>query len=448
MPTNPYLSTVSKDDAMASEAIQQDAATEIVKLFPLRVRRIELKDFRQFDDFAINFPIEGPTVLIGVNGAGKSTILDAVSIGLSWLAKRLESPSARGRYPVVEDVKNSKTQAFVSIEASFGQHSARWRLSKSMKGFTLDYVTDVDSLNRIARPWRTANSDRASISALPLLCHYGVGRSVVDIPKRVGALKNGSRFEIYRDSLNGLKLDFRSFFRWFRDREDIENEFARRHIEYHTDPQLDMVRQAISSVVPGFSEPYIVRVGNKMMIKDSSGAEVAINQMSDGERTLFTLVADLARRAAISLEDSELDIKLENAFGVVIIDEIELHLHPDWQLKIVQRLQDAFPGIQFICSTHSPTVLSNVPDSNSFALNGRKVTSPRTYGRTANALLVQAFGTEVSNTSIAEKIDELYAHIAAHRITEAKALLNELKEKVSEDERLVEAEMALWIPES
>ena len=121
-------------------------------------------------------------------------------------------------------------------------------------------------------------------------------------------------------------------------------------------PELQAVRQALESVFPGVSEPHIQLNPLKFAVKRE--AEILdIMQLSDGYKTLLSLVIDLAIRMALANPDSKKPLETE---AVVLIDEIDLHLHPDWQRKVLGDLLRTFPGTQFLLTTHSPFIVETI----------------------------------------------------------------------------------------
>ncbi len=161
------------------------------------------------------------------------------------------------------------------------------------------------------------------------------------------------------DALAVGRLKFRSLFQWFKMREDVENErkVAEQNLSLE-DPQLSAVRRAITAMLPGFSGLRIQRDPLHMVIRKGD-ATLVIDQLSDGEKLLLALTADVARRLAMAYADQGDPLQGE---AVVFIDEIELHLHPAWQRRVLGALRGTFPNCQFIVTTHSPQVLSEVPN--------------------------------------------------------------------------------------
>ncbi|HAY4071163.1 TPA: AAA family ATPase, partial [Vibrio cholerae] len=189
--------------------------------------------------------------------------------------------------------------------------------------------------------------------------------------------------------------NFNDFFSWYKEIDDIINEFkandsiTKEEIEYllsKTDNkekigslisqllekknnynnnedreflirQQKVIQESIKTFVSDIDQVKISRTPHLDMTVIKNGSEISIFNLSQGEKTLIALVSDIARRLVILNPSLENPL---NGYGIVLIDEIDLHLHPKWQQTIVQKLENTFPNIQFILSTHSPLVLTTV----------------------------------------------------------------------------------------
>jgi predicted ATP-binding protein involved in virulence len=193
---------------------------------------------------------------------------------------------------------------------------------------------------------------------LPLPVYYHVNREFFDdipVPQETYKQYWSKRVNVYDQALTGVRISFKSFFEWFKELEDVENELRRDASDYR-DRHLEAVRRAICSVLPGFSNLRVRRTPMQMAVTKQE-RELIIDQLSDGEKGLVALAGDLARRLAIA--NPGLADPLQGN-GVVLIDEIESRLHPAWQREIIPALTRTFPNCQFIVTTHSPQVLSQV----------------------------------------------------------------------------------------
>ncbi len=335
---------------------------------------LELVHFRSARQLTIDLE-PGLNVLVGVNGAGKSTVLDGLAIMLSWAAARLRSPHSSGRRIVEMDIHNEKAFAWLELTcttASDRDETVFWRLTQTRKGRNpeldpqdpLHGMTSLTALNEWASSTREQIGRSNEQVNLPLFAYYPVNRSVLDIPLRIRKPHTFNLLEAYDGALT-TGANFRSFFEWYRNREDLENERFRESPQvvgeatsasFTEDSQLCAVRRAIRTFLPEISEISVKRSPLRMEVT-KNGGKYRVDQLSDGEKCLFAMVGDLARRLAIANPSRENSLEGE---GVVLIDELDLHLHPAWQRMVAPRLIETFPNCQFVVSTHSPQVFGEV----------------------------------------------------------------------------------------
>lgn len=386
----------------------------------------------------LEFP-EGRTVaLVGVNGAGKTSVLDGLAIALSRLEARIRTSHGRGREIKEDDVRVGSKRLEIQIEVGWQDLVADWQLEKSLWPVLAQNGSALESLTEMADGIRSRLEHNES-SSVPLMVFYPVNRSVVDIPLRIRKPHVFDQRAAYEDALSGASADFRRFFEWFRDREDYERE-CRDEKPGWRDPQLEAVRRAVEAMVPGFERLRVRRQPLRMLV-DKGGEELAVNQLSDGEKCLLAMVGDLARRLALANPALEDPLQGE---AVVMIDEIELHLHPAWQRRVVPALERTFPRSQFILTTHSPAVLGHLEPHCVFLLTGNSqepVRTLTTLGQDANRLLEDVFGVPARPQEFERQLDELFAAIEANRLEEARDLTRRLREIFgSREPELVRAE--------
>jgi predicted ATP-binding protein involved in virulence len=228
--------------------------------------------------------------------------------------------------------------------------------------------------------------------------------------------------------------NFRRFFEWFRVKEDLENEtrLSENNIEYR-DPQLQAVRKAIEAFMPEVSDLRVKR--NPLRMEVQKGSErLIIDQLSLGERSMLALAGDLARRFAIH---NPLSPNPLEGVGIVLIDEIDLHLHPQWQRSIIQNLTHVFPNCQFIVSTHSPQVIGEVNPS-CLRILGRDhegkmtVSIPEaSIGLDSAEILSVIMETRIRNEVVDAKLMEIFGKIDAERFDEARTEIQSLKAELN-----------------
>jgi predicted ATP-binding protein involved in virulence len=269
---------------------------------------------------------------------------------------------------------------------------------------------------------------------MPIFVNYGVSRAVTDIPLRI--IRNRHEFDqksAFEKSIES-KIDFRLFFEWFRNQEDYENQIRAHENSAYKDVALSAVREVTLGLFDSSTNLRITRNPLAMKI-DKDGKALSINQLSEGEKCLIALLGDLARRLTLANPTSK--VPLEGG-GVVLIDEIELHMHPRWQRKIIPFLIERFPNVQFIISTHSPQVLGELDSGinilsmkrESDNLEIQKINSMN--GWDANSILEDYMETDSLSVYAKKLIQDIYVSIENIKdrddIEAAKTKIGELKQ--------------------
>ena len=321
------------------------------------LNRLRLENFRRFKDVEMKFA-KRLSVLVGINGAGKSSILSAISTLLSWYVRRLVSPNGTGAGMAISerDIQTDALSSTIALAIDDVGREVSWSVSKTAKGAPIfDARSDLRELTEYVKDLRASK-----LASVPIIAAYTVNRSVLDIPLRIKKHHEFSVLSAYDDAFDRA-ADFRRFFEWFREWEDVENEriadtLSTGGVPYRANNELAAVRRALSRFLPEFSDWKIRRTPLRMEVK-KDGEFLSVDQLSDGEKCMIALVGDLARRLVVANPEQE-DPLLGN--GIVLVDEIELHLHPEWQKSVLPRLLQTFPNVQFVVTTHSPLVLAQL----------------------------------------------------------------------------------------
>jgi predicted ATP-binding protein involved in virulence len=395
-----------------------------------------MQSFRGIGDLTIDFDEKEPTVFIGINGVGKSSILDCLAILLSRFSSAIQHSTASGRLFTEEDIKNDKNETHNEIITDFESQKFTWSLTKVKKGRMKDTSTNLSEINKIAENIKHKLSSSLSEEYnLPVIIYYSTNRAVLDIPLKIRKQHSFEQIDTYENALSGTGSEFRIFFEWFRKQEDLENELRLENNPDYRDKQLEAVRQAISSLIPNFTKLRVRRSPLRMTLQKDD-EELIVNQLSDGEKCLLAMVGDLARRLAIA------NPGLKNplyGFGVVLIDEIELHLHPKWQREIIPALTRTFPHCQFIVTTHSPQVVGEIKPQGIYILekteNGIIVQRPQSsYGRDSNQILEDLMDVPERKQEIKNRLLELFRLIDDGNIPNARKLKQSLEQDIGYDE--------------
>ena len=412
----------------------------------MKINKIVLSGFRGIRDMKLEFT-DRVNVLVGANGAGKSSILDAIAILLSWFPARIRHASGSGRKITDLEINNRTHQAIITIYISIGRNDISWTLAKTKKGLIGRGVkSNLAAMAQIVKEYQRDIQQAENTCALPLLVYYPINRAVFDIPLRIRGKHEFGILEAYDDSLTSGS-NFRTFFEWFRNREDLENENRKyRHVFLKPegwqfpDPQLETVRKAFDQLLPGFYEVTVRRNPLRMTV-NKNDEELRIDQLSDGEKCLMAMVGDLARRLAIANPNADNAL---NGRGIVLIDEIDLHLHPAWQRMVISNLHKTFPNCQFIVSTHSPQIISHVDAESLFLLSqtsdGIKCSKANeSYGKNTDRILEDLMRVDARPHEIKLQLKDLYQTIERGELDRAKSTVARMKEIIGDDPELTKA---------
>lgn len=329
----------------------------------MKIKKLQLENFRRFNDFKICFD-KNLTVLVAKNGAGKSSVLDAVAISLGAFLTRL--PKVIGKSFEDTDFKvlsDGSKPAYMRITCDSYNNVSWDRTEKRDKAKkTESQVPEAIGLKNLYHYVDTfidAHNSKEEYT-LPVFIYYGTGRGVFDVPARKkGFGKDFSRFDALSGALES-RTNFRRFVEYFYFLEERESKLQKERRSFDVElPELKSIRTAINKFLPEFSNPRGVYPAGIMLdwLRDNKKQELRIEQLSDGFRTTLAMVMDIAARMA---EANPFEPSPTDAEGVVLIDEVDLHLHPGWQQTILSDLVRTFPNIQFIVSTHSPQIVSTV----------------------------------------------------------------------------------------
>lgn len=420
----------------------------------MKVNKLNLDNYRGAHSLSLLFN-QKLNVFYGVNGSGKSTVLDAIAIMLSWAVSRIRRAGASGR-PIAEaDIMNEKSAAIIDLTlANKYSTTISWRLIKKREGHkAADLKSDFHTLNEFARSTQAQIEESAEQTNLPLFAYYPVNRAVLDIPLRIREKHRFNLLAAYDDSLTS-GANFRTFFEWFREREDLENE-SRKYLYDQSenkpdnfqfpDTQLEAVRDALTMFLPEFSNFSVRRNPLRMEVLKNQ-ERLTVNQLSDGEKCLIALVGDLARRMAIANPVKNDPLQGD---GIILIDEIDLHLHPKWQRMIVPKLLEVFPNCQFIVSTHSPHIITHVQPESLFLLkqtdNGMIAEKPsESYGKNVDRILEDLMGLSTTRPDPVDKsLHNIFLAIKDNKLSDAGQQIARLKQDIGDDPELVKAEVLI-----
>lgn len=324
----------------------------------MKISELVLHNFRKYDEAYLQFNSQF-NVLIGNNGKGKTTVLDALAMLLNTYFQggklttgggTIKASDARAVFREVEGQVFREAFPEVWLEAVAVTEDGppiRWRRDLGDRGRKAKDFAKKGSETRN----HVANNDVVTDVDLPLMLYYGAGRLwdkhddvVMDSPT--------SRLAGYRYCLDP-KSDHKAFEKWFK-------RLSLAKLQKGKDiPALRAVTNAVTSCIPGARNFYFDASYDHLMIELDHEGLMPFDDLSDGYRNMVGIIADIAHRASRLNPHLGIDAATKTR-GIVLIDEIDLHLHPKWQRRVVSDLKVAFKGLQFIVSSHSPFVLQSL----------------------------------------------------------------------------------------
>lgn len=420
----------------------------------LSIRHLEINNFKGIDSLSLDLR-DNVNVFIGANGMGKSSILFGLSMALSRFIGRLKSLNSNGILFDKGYIKNDANESSIETEMIYAGKEIQWKIGKQ-RYQTKQTITNLEKINQTVLKINESLQKDSTFS-LPVIVFYGVGRNVLDVPLKIKTKHQFDQLSAYDGALLNERSvnDFRLFFEWFRGREDIENEKLREFSlnsrgifqkdfqleaqEDFRDAQLEAVRSAVQEIIPDFANLRVKRTPLRMVLTkkiQKKEIEIQVDLLSDGEKCTLSMVGDLARRLSIANPSLSNPLKGD---GIVIIDEIDLHLHPSWEISILPKLQKTFPNCQFIVSTHSPLVLSQQKADSIFLLThdeeGKiEFSHPKVAnGLTANEILDLLMNAPNMSPAIKDAIDKIYSAIEKEKWDEATNQIAEIRKNTGAD---------------
>ena len=329
----------------------------------MRLDKISIANMRLVGEEARELNIDSNKnvlILLGDNGFGKTTILDAIATAMAPYS---------AQFPGIADYqlsdldvhinRHGRRSKYLTIDAKFSDNGVTMTSVRYRKGTQNPPKTNYEQLKQAAIAKKNAILAGEADVQLPIFAYYGTGRGHFQVPERRRGFQQAfERWDCYKSAINP-ETDFKRFFGWFDLMEDQERRDREKLWDLgYKSPVLEAVRRALDEIVVGYKNPRIetrpLRFIMDRIDEDGSKHELRIEQLSEGYKIVIAMVADLAARMAEANPEMENPL---NTSGIVLIDEVDLHLHPRWQREILIQLTEVFPNLQFIVSTHSPIIV-------------------------------------------------------------------------------------------
>lgn len=413
------------------------------------LEKLKLHNFRCYEKLEIDFNRQ-LTVLVGKNGSGKTTVLEAIAIALgTWFVgfnivnakginKRTDPLRKAYQIGATDDVQTQfpvEIEAWGKIEESKDQ-ILHWKRELYTPTGTMT-TKDAKEIVEYAAEYQKAISEGRTDIYLPMVAYYGTGR-LWDYhrQKRNDVFKVSSRTNGYIDCLDGT-ANVKLMMDWFQIM--TINKYQRQEENLESNPELDTVYLAMEKCLTNLSGYSDVKIRYNMGTQeldvyyseqDKQRMRIPLNQLSDGYKGMISLVADIAYRMATLNPQLGTEV-LSKDDGVVLIDEVDLHLHPAWQQKVIDNLMNIFPKVQFIVSTHAPAIISSVKTDKLRILSNKEVcmTANQVYGKDVNSVMKEIMGVNDRPDQFVELFEKFYRLLSEKKYDDAGAVLDKLDEE-------------------
>lgn len=407
----------------------------------MRIDRLKIRNFNGFESFEIEFDPHF-NLLVGDNASGKTSVLDALTILLeSWVRGIDGDEKGGGIRPgyirvvphTYSDSPRFERQLPVRIEVvGLSQGSPlTWARQRNRRLGGTSYLEArgmAEAANEAARAVRDG-----SPIILPLVVSYGAERLWDESPARLSRRKtepkNGkpSRLDGYKDCLD-FGIQETVLVDWIRSQALDSFQLGKKTLA------LQVTERAIISCIEGAKAvTYSASEKEPAFDLDTFGWQLLSN-LSHGQRIMATMVGELARRAALLNPELGIDV-LGKTPGVVVIDELDLHLHPKWQRRIIHDLKRTFPLVQFIATSHSPQLIGEaLPSEIRILADGKAYTTEHSFGLDSSRILEEIQGASRRSPRVDSWIHEIAVAIDRDKFDDARKLIQTLEELVGSDD--------------
>lgn len=437
----------------------------------MRIDRLVLHNFKKYSEVTFDFPRSQSDplntgsfhVLIGENGSGKTTILDALAVAIGvWLEQKPDSSLANSHRRLKKEDKRlvgrmegdrtlfQRVQETMSVNVSgeiLNHTDVTWGQELATGKTKVSNAASKSVLRNIKSAYERIGMGEKVL--LPVICYYGAGRAWLAHNERekAKAKSNGpaNRWEAFYDCLNErIRVS------------DLVHWFMQEHIEMGNRqgsprPGFEVVRHAVLSFVPGADRIWYDSDTKDIAISIYGNAQ-PLGNLSAGQRVMLSLVADLAIKMVtqnnflvppdtVGLDNQTLLTVLSQSPGVVLIDELDVHLHPKWQRQVCNKLREIFPKVQFFGTTHSPQVIGSINPHDIIHLlpDGTYDVPGQSYGMDTNWILTVLMDADNVDPLIKDRIESIFNLITKKHLEDAHREVVELRQEIGPSEILQRA---------
>jgi len=396
------------------------------------VTRLKLANLRAIETAEFRF-LMGFNLIVGVNGVGKTSVLDALGVCLSAVTRQANNLRGRVETFARDDIRAGAEALTLECGVRIGEREYTYLVHRpretsapqeSKAGLPREQVHDTpekaDFLGDAPSPVSGMQP-----GGRPLAVLFSTNRAVPSERAPGKSVAAGGVAAAFADAFADRELRLGEFAAWMRVQQALRKERP------SAGRALAAFEDAVTRFLPGYGNLRLGGEDGRQLWISRGSTEIPARQLSDGERGTLALVLDLTRRLA-QANPALVDPAAE-AGAVVMIDEIDLHLHPKWQRQIVRNLREAFPRCQFIATTHSPQVIGEVEHDRIQIIADGQVYSPtHSYGVDSSRVLEEVMGTDPRAKEVQDLLSQLSQAIGRQEFVRGHQLLAQLVERLGE----------------
>jgi predicted ATP-binding protein involved in virulence len=400
----------------------------------MRVTSLKLANLRAIETAEFRFQ-PGFNLIVGVNGVGKTSMLDALRACLPAITKQTNKLRMSIESFTVDDIRVGADALSIECGVQLGGVEHRYLIHKPREstaprenkaGMPREQVYDTPEKATFlgAPPGPVTGSEPGG---RPLAVLFSANRAVPTDRAPGKKVASGGIDAAFANAFANRELRLGEFAAWMRVQEALKSE------RVSAGRMLTAVEDAVTRFLPGYAHLRVDGDERPRLLIDRGSTTVTVRQLSDGERGTLALVLDLTRRLAQA--NPEMTDPAAEAEAVVLIDEIDLHLHPKWQRQIVRNLTTAFPRCQFIATTHSPQVIGEVEhDRIQIIANGHVYSPTHSFGVDSSRVLEEIMDADPRTQEVNALLSQISQEVGKQRYEGARGLLVQLVGKLGEDD--------------
>lgn len=397
------------------------------------VKEIAIHDFKGIEHCQLSFR-QGFNLIIGENGKGKTSLLEALAIGISgFLAgvhggeihpRNFLAEEARTEYILQGDGAYEPENHWPRVDMTVELHDRTYQWERSKESYRAQTKTTPRDICHAAEQ---LTADTQAI--LPIICYQSAARVWSQKRKKqtnAFSRKKTSRIAGYIDCVSN-ESSMKLMLEWCSRMEQIAWQADKPVREY------EAVKHAVAAAMTQLEaapvDIFYDKRSEELMYR-KNGAVVPISVLSAGYQSLIWMVFDIAyRMAALNPFLAE---NISQTPGLVLIDELDVHLHPRWQWQVIDVLRSIFPNVQFLATTHSPIIIASA--KNVWCIDIEDLAAPKTalsgYGLEVDYILRQIQKAADLPAPVKTMLETFYRHIDEEDLSQAKETLSQLETEI------------------